>query len=386
VRGKRLVAPLAFAGSAGLIGYTFLGYPALIALLARTRPRPVLADGSFRPTASLIILAHNEQDVIEQKLANTLELDYPADLLEVIVVSDGSDDETPLRAAAFERVRLLHQPGRRGKLAAMLRGAAAATGEVLVFSDANNLYSHDALVELMAPFSDACVGVVSGRKVIENTRGRALDHTEGVYWRYESKLKQWESESGSVAAAVGEILAFRREAFPSIESDSLVEDLVQVMSAAAAGWRVVYAAGAVSTEAASATIEDEATRRTRLVAGRWQVIGRLLPRLALRQPGLAWRLFSHKLTRPLIPSALVILAASNATLARRSHWARLVAGGQLGFYAAAIAGWRAERIGKRSRATYLAYYFCRMNLATLNAPISLLRRRQQAAWVRVKRD
>ena len=376
---------MAFAGSAGLIGYTFLGYPALVALLARTRPRPVLADRSFRPPLSLIILAHNEEEVIEQKLRNTLELEYPADLLETIVVTDGSDDRTPQRAARFERTRLLHQPERRGKLAAMVRGAAAANGEVLVFSDANNLYSADALVQLMAPFSDASVGVVSGRKVIANTRGRALDRTEGAYWRYESKLKQWESESGSVAAAVGEILAFRREAFPPIDSDSLVEDLVQVMTAAAAGWRVVYAPGAVSTEAASATLEDETTRRTRLVAGRWQVIGRLFPRLVLRQPGLAWRLFSHKLTRPLIPGALVVLAASNATLVRRSRCARLAAGAQLGFYGAAVMGWRAELSGRRNRATYLAYYFCRMNLATLNAPLSLLRRRQEAAWVRVRR-
>ena len=385
VVGKRTVASLAFAGSAGLIGYTFLGYPALVGLIAWARPRPVLLDPSFRPPLSLIIVAHNEEDVIDAKLANTNELEYPTEQLEVLVVTDGSDDETPQRAAAYDRVRVLHRPERRGKLAAMLRGVEGSAGAVLVFSDANNLYSRDALVELVAPFADASVGVVTGRKVIDESSGRALDRAEGIYWRYESKLKQWESESGSVTAAAGEILAFRREAFPTVASDTLNDDLVQVLTAAAAGWRVIYAPNAVSMEAASRTIEDEAIRRTRLVAGRWQMIGRLFPRLALSQPGLAWQLFSHKLTRPLIPGALVVLAASNGGLARRNRWARAVATAQLAFYAAAIVGWRAERRGRRDRVTYLPYYFCRMNVAALSGPLSLLARRQDNAWVRVKR-
>ncbi len=384
IRG-RTVASFAFAGSGALIGYTFVGYPAIVALLARVRPRPVRADPSFRPPLSLIILAHNEEDVIDAKLENSLQLEYPRERLEVLVVTDGSGDGTPERAARFEHVKVLHRPERRGKLAAMTRGAHASTGEVLVFSDANNLYSRDALVELVAPFADPQVGAVTGRKAIDDGSGRALDRAEGLYWRYESKLKEWESTCGSVTAAAGEILAFRREAFPSVAPDSLNEDLVQVLTAAAAGWRVVYAPDAVSLEAASATISDEATRRERLVAGRWQVVWRLLPGLARRQPRLAWQLFSHKVTRPLIPGALIVLAASNGALARRGRFARGAAAGQVALYVAALHGWRAERSGRRNRLTYLPYYFCRMNLATLSGPLSLLRGRQSAAWVRVRR-
>jgi poly-beta-1,6-N-acetyl-D-glucosamine synthase len=334
---------------------------------------------------SLIILAHNEQDVIEAKLENSLRLEYPPERLEVLVVADGSDDATADRAAGIGAVKVLHRPERRGKLAAMTRGAQEASGEVLVFSDANNLYSSNALIELVAPFADPEVGVATGRKAIDDGSGRPLDRAEGFYWRYESKLKQWESTCGSVTAAAGEILAFRREAFPTVPPDSLVEDLAQIMTAAAAGWRVVYAPDAVSLEPASASTGEEATRRTRIIAGRWQVILRLLPRLALRRPRLAWQLFSHKVTRPLIPGALIVLAASNGALARRSRLAVLAAAGQIAFYAGAAHGWRAERRGRRSRLTYLPYYFCRMNVATLSGPLSLIRGRQSAIWVRVRR-
>jgi cellulose synthase/poly-beta-1,6-N-acetylglucosamine synthase-like glycosyltransferase len=382
---RRTIAPLAFAGSAGLIVYTFAGYPAIMALMARIRSRPVGSDPAFRPRLSFIILAHNEEDVIEAKLANTLALDYPRDRLEVLVVADGSDDATARLAAGVGGVRVLHRAERRGKLAAMMRGAREASGDVLVFSDANNSYSKDALLVLAACFADREVGVVTGRKAIDDGSGRPLDRAEGLYWRYESKLKEWESACGSVLAAAGEILAFRREAFPELPFNALTEDMLQILAAAAAGWRVVYAREAISLEPASATLRDESTRRARLVAGRWQVAARMLPRLVVRRPRLAWQLASHKLTRPLIPAALLGLALSNQTLAARHRWARGFGAAQAGFYLAAMVGWRDELAGRRSRPTYLAYYFCRMNAAALAGPLSLLTRRQSVAWKRVQR-
>ncbi len=380
-----MIARLGFAASAGLITYTFVGYPAAAALLARLRPRPVRLDRSFRPMVSFIIVAHNERDAIQAKLENTLALEYPADKLEVLVVTDGSDDDTPQLAARFDRVTVLHRSERLGKLAAMTRASEAATGDVLVFSDANNLYSRNALLELVAPMADSEVGAVTGRKVIDDGSGRPLDRAEGAYWRYESKIKQWESAHGSVVAAAGEILAFRREAFPAIPPAHLVEDLVQVLTAAEAGWRVIYAPDAISVERASATIDDEATRRTRLMAGNWQVVWHVLPGLALRKPSLAWQLFSHKGLRILIPAALLTLLTSNAALVRQSRTASAVAAAQAAFYAAAVCGWRAERRGRRSRLTYLPYYFCRMNLVAVRGPVSLLTRRQSSSWERVRR-
>jgi poly-beta-1,6-N-acetyl-D-glucosamine synthase len=374
-----------FAGAAGLVFYTFLGYPGIIALLARVRPRPVRGDPRFEPSVSLIIAAYNEQDVIEDRLQNAARLDYPAERLEVIVVADGSNDETAERARRFPDVKVLHRPEREGKLAAMNRAAAAASGEILVFSDANNRYSRDALRELIRPFADPTVGVVTGRKAIDDGEGRSLDRAEGLYWRYESKLKEWESAIGSVTAVAGEILAFRRAAFHSPRTGTMNEDFVQAMLAATHGWRVVYAPRALSLERASATVAFEATRRSRLVTGRWQALAWLLPGLLLRRPVLAWQVVSHKGLRPLVPWALATAAVSNSALAGRSRWARWPGVLQLLFYAVAAFGWRNERAGRRTRIPYLAYYFCRMNLATVRGLWDYVAGRREAVWARVQR-
>jgi cellulose synthase/poly-beta-1,6-N-acetylglucosamine synthase-like glycosyltransferase len=282
-------------------------------------------------------------------------------------------------------VRVLHRPERQGKLAAVERAAAVARGELLVLTDANNRFEARALRELVAPFADPSVGVVTGRKAIDEGGGRALDHAEGLYWRYESRLKEWESRAGSVTAVAGEILAFRREAFPAVPAGTVTEDFAQAMLAAAAGWRVVYAPAAVSLERASATIEDEATRRARLVSGRGQGLARLLPVLVRRRPWLALQVVSHKGLRPLVPGALAALAVSTAALSRRRPWARAAGAAQGAFYAAAAAGWLAEARGRRLRVLYLPYFFCRMNLATLEGLRRFALRRQAAAWDRVRR-
>jgi len=365
--------------------YTFAGYPAIIALAARLRPRPVRSDPAHVPRVTVIIAAHNEQDVIEGKLADTLALDYPADRLEVVVVSDGSDDSTPERARRVPGVTVLHQPERRGKLVAMNRAFDATDGDVVVFSDANNRYSATALRELVAPFADPTVGVVTGRKAIDDGSGRALDQAEGLYWRYESQIKAWESAAGSVTAAAGEILAFRRSAYQRPRPGMLTEDFVQVMLAAEAGWRVIYAPAAVSLERASSTIDDEAVRRSRLVAGRWQAIWHILPRLARRRPGLAWQIVSHKAARPLIPWALAAVAASTAALAPHARWARWFGGAQTAFYATALAGRRDHLRGRRSRWSYLPYYFCRMNLAAVIGLRASLTAGRSGLWERVSR-
>ena len=376
---------IVFAGSVAVVVYTFAGYPALAWLLSIVRRKPLRLDRSFVPRVSLVVLAYNEEAVIRNKLENTLSLDYPSDRLEIIVVADGSEDGTAERAGTQPDVHVLYEPERRGKLAAMNRAAAVAGGEILVFSDANNHYATDALRELVAPFADRSVGVVTGRKAIDDGTGRALDRAEGLYWRYESKLKEWESAAGSVTAVAGEILAFRREAFTEPPTGTMNEDFVQAMLAALAGWRIVYAPRALSLEAASATIGDEATRRTRLVTGRWQALCALFPRLLVRRPGLAWRVASHKGLRPLIPWALAAAVAGNAALAPGAVWARWFGVAQLSFYAAAGAGWLCERVGRRSRLLYLPYYFCRMNVATLRGFGDFVSRRHEAVWARVER-
>jgi poly-beta-1,6-N-acetyl-D-glucosamine synthase len=376
---------IVLAGSLALVIYVFAGYPTILYVLARLRPRPVHPDAAHEPRLTLIIAAHNEADVIDGKLRNVQALDYPRERLEVIVAADGSDDDTAERAARFPGVRVLHRPERRGKLAAINRAVEASRGDVLVLSDANNAYTPDALRELVAPLADPSVGLVGGRKVIDDGSSRSLDRAEGLYWRYESKIKEWESTIGCMIGAPGEILAFRREAYRSPDPGMLTEDFVQAMLVAADGWRVVYAPGAHSVERASATVDDEAIRRSRLVVGRSQAVRRLLPALLRRRPMLAWQFISHKGLRPAVPAALAGAVISNISLAPARGWARTLLTAQAAFYGAALVGWRRERSGRQSKLTYLPFYFCRMNLATLRGLLDFAHGRRQVGWTRVRR-
>lgn len=374
-----------FAAAVALVAYAFVGYPGLMALLARVRPRPVRSVAGYEPSVSLIVAAYNEQDVIVWRLANIADLDYPADRLEVIVVADGSDDRTADLARAIGETKVLHHSKRAGKRAAIERGVAAATGEILLLTDANNRFTAETMRELVAPFADSSVGVVTGRKAIDDGSGRPLDRAEGLYWRYESRIKAWESAVGSTTGVAGEILAFRREAFQFVKPGTMNEDFVQAMLAALDGWRVVYAPKAVSVERASATIVDEAKRRSRLTTGRWQALRMLLPALLRRRPLLALQMISHKGLRPLVPFALIAALVTNVALASQHSWAMSVLILQVVFYDAALLGWAAEVIGRRSRLLYFPYYFCRMHVAALAGFRDFASSRQEAVWAKVRR-
>ena len=375
----------ALAVSIGLTVFAFAGYPALLAVLARVRPRPLHTEDGYEPMVSLIVAAYNEQDVIIWRLANIADLDYPADRLEVIVVADGSDDRTAELARGMGQTKVLHKPERLGKRAAIERGVAAATGDVLLLTDANNRFTPGTIRALVKPFADPLVGVVTGRKAIDDEMGRPLDKAEGLYWRYESRIKAWESTVGSTTGVAGEILAFRREAFQFVKPGTMNEDFVQAMLAAIEGWRVVYAPDAISLERASATMGDEATRRSRLTTGRLQALWMLLPSLLRRRPLLALQVISHKGLRPLVPFALIVALLSNVVLAMSQRWAAWLLLVQAGFYAAAMVGWGAEVTGRRSRPFYVPYYFCRMQIASLAGFRDFAARRHEAVWDKVRR-
>jgi cellulose synthase/poly-beta-1,6-N-acetylglucosamine synthase-like glycosyltransferase len=372
-------------GSLGLVAYTFVGYPAVMCAAARLRPRPIRSDASFEPRLTVIVAAWNEEAVIAGKLENLRSLAYPQDLVQIIVAADGSDDATVELANSVDGTVVLHRPERAGKLAAIARAATAATGDIILVSDANNHYSSGALRALVAPFADPEVGVVTGRKQIDDDLGRPLDQAEGLYWRYESKLKEWETAVGSVTAVAGEILAFRREAFHIPERMTLTEDFVQAMVAALDGWRLVYVPEAVSRERASATVEDEAVRRSRIVAGRWQAMRMLLPKLLVRRPKLAIQVISHKGLRPLVPVMLVCAGVSNIPAARSSAWARWLGLGQAAFYGMALLGQRNERLRKENPWLFIPYYFCRMNFAAVRGAGTLLRNEKPTTWEKVNR-
>src|SRR5690348_959922 len=249
-----------FCAAAGLVALVWLGYPAGLYLWARAMPSapPEGNAPPAWPSVSLIIAAHNEAEAIADRLANALALDFTADRIEILVAEDGSSDGTAERARACgdPRVRVLSALVRGGKAAALNRAAAAARGEILVFSDANNRYQADCLRHLLAPFATAAVGAVAGSKTVAADAG--VGGGESVYWRFERWLMRLESRRGSVVNAPGEILAVRRECFRPLPSGRLInDDLLLIWNALAQGRQVAFAPAALSTEMAAATAADE---------------------------------------------------------------------------------------------------------------------------------
>lgn len=378
--------------------YVYLLYPVLVTLLAHLRRPERFPPQPHPPSLTILIAAYNEEACIAGKLENTLALDYPREQLQLIVVADGSDDRTPAIVSGFASrgVALLHRPERRGKMDAINRAVAAARGEILVFSDANNLYRHDALRELVAPFADPRVGASTGAKLIA-ADSSALAASEGLYWKYESYIKRQESRLGCCVAVAGEILAVRRALFAPPPGRVINDDFFIAMDIARRGHRIVYAPRARSVEPVSASARDEITRRSRIVAGRLQAM-LLAPRLlTLRRPLVLWQVVSHKFMRPLVPFAMLGALAATVALVLRPpppaagafglappwNFAALAAQGL--FYGLAAAGSRLGTKGRLGKALHLPAYLVRSNAAALFGIWDLLRGRSTVIWKRVAR-
>lgn len=356
--------------AAGLVAFHFAVYPALMAVLAwrcRSAGSGPFADPDAEvPTVSLVIAAYNEQSVIAAKIANSAALSYPDDRLEIIIVSDGSDDRTHEIAAAHADIGVIamHEPARRGKSAALNRGVAAASGAIVVFSDANNDFNTGALNALVQHFADPWVGGVCGRKAIRAAAGRASSVGDGLYWRYESRIKIAESAVGIVTTADGEIFAIRRRLYEPIPPHVINDDAEITFALVRRGFRMVYEPRAVSTELASQTLEDDFRVKVRMIAGGFQTVSMHWRQLLPPRSGFAFAFLAHKLLRWSIPLWLLLIGACSLLLSDQPLGATLVAV-QVVFYGTALLGW----VGRHSRRLpawkYVPLYFGLMNVAAL---------------------
>src|SRR5512133_748042 len=224
-----------------IIVYIFACYPALLAILAQTRKKADAAE-PYEPSVTLLIAAYNEEDYIQRKLENSLELDYPADRLQILVVADGSNDRTPeiVRSYQEKHVDLCYQPERQGKLAAIDRAMEFAMGDIVLFSDANNVYEPGTLKALVIPFADPTVGGVSGAKHIIKNDG-LLGESEGLYWKYESFIKKQETRLGSCSGVSGEIFDIRKVLYEPAPKKIINDDFYLAMRLLSRGYRIVYA-------------------------------------------------------------------------------------------------------------------------------------------------
>jgi cellulose synthase/poly-beta-1,6-N-acetylglucosamine synthase-like glycosyltransferase len=377
---------IAFWSCVLLTGWTYAGYPLLLALLARARPRP-LAQADLEPAVSVIVAAYNEEKHIGRKLQATLALDYPRERLEVIVASDGSTDRTNEIVDALQEdgVRLLAIPERRGKTAAQNAAAREARGEFLVFTDATTRFRPDALRQLLRAFADPRVGCVGADLQYLSRQGTLVGKGCGLYWRYEKRVKELESAVNSLIGVSGCLYAIRARLYTPIEPD-LTSDFTIALDTFAKGYLTVHARGAVAEEDTNEEPRREFDMRTRVIV---QTIHALVRRAFLLNPigyGLfALQLWSHKVLRYLVPELLAGAFLASLALAlqdgsRAWLYEALVAVQAAACLGGLAAGWASQRFGLRAKALFAVLYFAQANAAALWALVSYLRGERKVTW------
>lgn len=369
-----------WTGAAALL-YAYAGYPALVWLVSRLRPRAV-RRGSAEPSVSVVITAYNEERDLRAKLENTLALDYPADKLEVIVASDCSSDRTDEIAREFapRGVRLHRQTERLGKTAAQNAAVAIARGEVILFSDATTLYQRDVLRAMTPNFADSTVGCVAGRLVYVDDTGSAVGSGAKSYWGYETFLKTHESRACSLIGASGCLYAVRRAAYVPLYNEAC-SDFIIATKMVEQGLRAIYEPAAVCTEETNRQAAKEFRMRVRVIAQTYTDLWRHRALLnPLRGGFYSIELLSHKVMRYLVPVFLALTLASSLALAGRVPFYTLAAVAQVTFYLAAAFGWLLGRAGVRSRLLALPAYFVLSNAAAVVAFYKFLRGERYARW------
>lgn len=367
--------------SAIMVFLITFGYPILL-LLLRGLVCHAWCQKDIEPTVSLIIAAYNEEAVINQKLINTLALDYPREKLEIIVASDGSSDQTDeiVRLYSEQGVQLLRFP-RTGKTGIQNQAAKIVEGDILIFSDANSMYQSDAIRKLVRNFVDPEIACVSGQLIYQTDRIGAGD-SERSYWDYEKFIKQYESDLSSLIGANGSIYAIRRTDYIEIDND-LISDLVEPLALVQRGRRVVYEPEAISVEEASSTYRDEFRRKVRILT---RSIRAILYMRALFNPFrygfFSFQLFMHKLMRYLVPLFLLAGLVSLTALAALSgyHQLFLLAAGVVVATILVGRGSWPQSSNPIIRTCHLFYYYLVVNYALVLAWINILKGTRMVLW------
>jgi cellulose synthase/poly-beta-1,6-N-acetylglucosamine synthase-like glycosyltransferase len=359
--------------SGAAVVWVYAGYPLLLAALGRIRPRP----RERRPThraVTVLVAAHNEEDVIETKVANVRAANYPQSLIEVIVVSDGSTDGTVEGARRAGADRVLDLP-RVGKITALNAGVEASGGEILVFTDADSFLRPESLGQLLANFADPAVGAVSANEVSTAGSGAAgVVRGEGVYWRYEQWIKKLEDRIGSAVSACGRLYAIRRALFRPSTVTSGTDDFVISTQVLRGGHRLAFDEHAIVQVDSPRDAGSEFRRKVRVMNRGLRAafsLGELL--LPWRGGLYSVQVLSHKILRRLLPFFLGAALAAAVWLAALTAVGWFALGPQLVFYGLAVAGWAGRnREWGRARPLWVAYYFCMVNLAAAVAVVSVL--------------
>ena len=356
-----------------IVVYTYIGYGILLYIIIRVKrlfcgkpQKTVLPADDELPTMTLMICAYNEEDVVAEKMENTLALDYPKDKFRIMWVTDGSNDRTNELLAAYPEVDI-------------------------VFTDANTMINPTAMREIARLFMDPTVGCVSGEKrVAAKKAGEMAAEGEGIYWRYESTLKRWDSELYSAMGAAGELYAIDPTLVKEVPNEALLDDFMMSMLIVADGKRIAYTPDAYAQEYGSADLVEESKRKRRIAAGGLQSIWWLRSMLnPFGQPLVAFQYISHRVLRwSVTPVAMVLLLLINIALVilGAGTFFTVVLLLQALFYLMAAAGWLLSRSGRRNKLLYTAYYFVFMNLNVFRGMVYLKNHGKSGAWEKARRS
>lgn len=392
-----LITKLVFWCLLALVLYTYVGYGAFLFLILKIKnllgfktTEPFLPqDESLWPQVTLMICAYNEEDVIEEKMKNIAALNYPVDKLTVMWVIDGSTDNSYEKLKDYT-VKTVFTPERKGKAAAIKHGLENNNAEYVVFTDANTMLNEDAIREVMRQFMKPNVSCVSGEKRVASRRfGQIASEGEGLYWKYESALKKWDSELYSAMGAAGELFAIKISDYHEAPSNALLDDFMISMLMVKDGHRIAYTNQAYAMEYGSANLDEESKRKRRIAAGGLQSIWWLRSLMnPFRYPKVAFQFVSHRVLRwSITPIAMMMLIPVNLALVIRNAGTiyNLVGLAQLLFYLAALAGWYLASKGKKHKLLYVPYYFLFMNLNVFKGVTYLLSHHTSGTWEKAKR-
>lgn len=380
--------------SIALILYTYLGYGLLLFILLKLKAvlfgKKTTPAIGYTPTVTVIVAAYNEAYCIEEKILNTLALDYPKDKITYIFITDGSTDETPNIVAKYPEILGMHQPGRSGKIAAVHRAMGQVQSEIVVFTDANTMLNQAAILLMCRHYQDETVGAIAGEKRVQIDDNADATAGEGFYWKYESKLKKWDSELYSVVGAAGELFSIRTTLYEPVLPDTILDDFMISMNIALKGFRIVYEPEAYASELASANTGEELKRKIRIAAGGVQSFIRLKQLLwPFKQPVLSFEYISHRILRWVItPYLMVVAFLINIILVSQLGYFNiygLMLAGQLFFYAAALLGWLMEQRQLKVKVFFIPYYFCLMNYAVIAGFFRYFFTEQSVLWEKAKR-
>ena len=348
-------------------------------------------DSNFLPGVSIVIATYNEEIIIEKKVLNTFELEYPADKLDIYFVTDGSTDGTMNILKSYPRLKVLHREGRKGKVAAMNHAMEYVNTPYVIFCDANTFLNKECIREIIKHYYCPDIGAVAGEKKVIDPSGNnsAASSGEGIYWKYESLLKKLDAEYYTVVGAAGELFSMRTKLYTPVDTNILLDDFILSMNICKKGYRVMYEPKAFAMEAPSISMKEEEKRKIRISAGGFQSMSMLKELLNIFKYGkLSFQYISHRVLRwavcpfllPLILIANIILTIFSGNLVYN-----ILIVAQMLFYITAFTGWLFAQKNIKLKILYIPYYFMFMNVALYMGFFRFLNRQQTVLWDKAAR-